>query len=83
LDLREYRVIAENALFHYAFSVKRYVSLRVFAEKVTFHSVYSPEMHNSASFPNTPFTAESAQFFSSFSPTMISLTLRFRQKRKV
>jgi hypothetical protein len=40
-------------------------------------------MHNFASSLNTLCTAESAQFESAFSPTTISLTPRFRQKRKV
>jgi hypothetical protein len=32
---------------------------------------------------NTLYTAESAQFYSAYSPTTISLTPRFRRKRKV
>jgi hypothetical protein len=48
-----------------------------------FHSVYSPKTHNSASSLNTLYTAESAQFYSAFSPTTISLTPRFRRKREI
>jgi hypothetical protein len=62
---------------------KRYVSLRVFGKNAMFHSTYSPKTHNSASSLNTLYPAESAQFYVSFSPTTISLTLRFRPKRKV
>jgi hypothetical protein len=40
-------------------------------------------MHNFDSSLNTLYTAESAQFYSAFLPTTISLTLRFRQKREV
>ncbi len=40
-------------------------------------------MHNIASSLNPLYTAESAQFYSAFSPTTISLTPRFRRKRKV
>jgi hypothetical protein len=39
--------------------------------------------HNFASSLNTLYIAESAQFYSAFSLTTISLTLRFRQKREV
>jgi hypothetical protein len=56
---------------------------RVFGKNVTFHSAYSPRTHNFASSPNTLYTAESAQFYSAFSPTTISLNPRFRRKRKV
>ncbi len=62
---------------------KRTVSLRVLGENITFHSAYSPKTHNFASSLNTLYTAESAQFYSAFLPTTISLTLRFRQKCKV
>jgi hypothetical protein len=48
-----------------------------------FHSAYSPKLHNSAPSLNMLYTAESAQFNSVFSPTMISLTPRFRRKREV
>jgi hypothetical protein len=51
---------------------KRYISLRVFAENAWF-----------ASSLNTLYTAKSAQFYSAFSPTTISLTPRFRRKREV
>ncbi len=40
-------------------------------------------MHNFASSLNPLYTAESAQFYSAFSPTTISLTPRFRWKRAV
>ncbi len=40
-------------------------------------------MKNSASSLNTLYIAESAQFYSAFSPTTISLTSRFRRKREV
>ncbi len=40
-------------------------------------------MKNSASSLNTLYIAESAQFYSPFSPTTISLTQRFRRKREV
>jgi hypothetical protein len=53
---------------------KRTVSLRVYGKNVTFHSAYSLKMKNSASSLNTLYIAESAQFYSAFSPTMISLT---------
>jgi hypothetical protein len=54
--------MAEKAPFHSAF------------ENAPFHSAYSPKMHNSTSSLNTLYTAESAQFYSAFSPTTISLT---------
>ncbi len=62
---------------------KRTVSLRVFGENATFHSAYSPKTKNSASSLNTLCIAKSAQFYSAFSATTISLTPRFRRKRKV
>ncbi len=65
------------------FRRKRTVSLRVFGENATFHSVYSPKTHNFASSLNTLYIAKSAQFYSAFSPTTISLTPRFRRKREV
>jgi hypothetical protein len=40
-------------------------------------------MKNSTSSLNTLHIAESTQFYSSFSPTTISLTPRFHQKREV
>jgi hypothetical protein len=40
-------------------------------------------MKNSASSLKTLYIAESAQFYSAFLPTTISLTPRFRQKREV
>ncbi len=40
-------------------------------------------MHNSTSSLNMLYTAKSAQFYSAFSPTMISLTPRFCRKREV
>ncbi len=48
-----------------------------------FHSVYLPKTHNLASSLNTLYTAESAQFYSAFSPTTISLTPRFCRKCEV
>ncbi len=62
---------------------KRTVSLRVFGENATFHSAYSPKTHNFASSLNTLFIAETAQFYSTFLPTTISLTPRFHRKREV
>jgi hypothetical protein len=62
---------------------KRTVSLRVFGKNASFHSAYLPKTHNSASSLNTLYTAESAQFYSAFSLTTISLTPRFRRKRQV
>jgi hypothetical protein len=62
---------------------KRTVSFRVFGENATFHSAYSPKSRNSAPSLNMLYNAESAQFNSAFSPTMISLTPRFRQKQEV
>jgi hypothetical protein len=44
--------------------------------------VYSPKAHNFASSLNTLYFAESAQFYSAFLPTTISLTPRFRRKRE-
>jgi hypothetical protein len=61
------------------FQRKRYVSLHVFSKSATIHSAYSPKTHNFASSLNTLYTAKSAQFYSAFSPTMISLTPRFRK----
>ncbi len=40
-------------------------------------------MHNYYSSLNTLYTAESGPFYSAFSPTTFSLTLRFHQKREV
>ncbi len=57
---------------------KRTVSLCVFGENATFHCAYSPKRHNSASSLNTLYTAKSAQFYSAFLQTTISLTPRFR-----
>ncbi len=45
--------------------------------------MFSAKTHNSTSSLNTLYTAESAQFYSAFSSTMISLTLRFQWKREV
>ncbi len=45
--------------------------------------MYSPKTHNFAYSQNTLYTAESAQFYSAFSPISISLTPRFRGKRGV
>jgi hypothetical protein len=59
------------------------ISLRVFGENALFHSTYSPKMHNSSFSLNTLYTAESAQFYFTFSPTTIWLTPRFHQKREV
>jgi hypothetical protein len=53
-----------------------------FRQKCTFNSAYSPKTHNFASTLNPLYTAESAQFYSAFSPTTISLTPRFRRKRE-
>jgi hypothetical protein len=83
------RIFANTALslkthrFTSRFRRKRKVSLRVFAENATFHSTYSPKTHNSPSSLNTLYIAESAQFYSAFLPTTISLTPRFRQNREV
>jgi hypothetical protein len=46
-----------------------------------FYSTYLPKTHNFASSLNMLYTAESAQFYSAFSPT-ISLTPCFGRKRK-
>jgi hypothetical protein len=54
------------------FQRKRDVSLRIFAEN-----------KNSASSLNTLYIAKSAQFYSAILPITISLTPRFRRKRKV
>jgi hypothetical protein len=62
---------------------KRTVSLRVFSKNASFHSTYLPETLNSNFSLNTLCTADSAQFYSTFSPTIISWTLHFRQKREV
>jgi hypothetical protein len=62
---------------------KRTVSLRVFGKNATFYTAYLPKKHNFASSLNTLYTAESAQFYSPFSPTTISSTQRFRRKREV
>jgi hypothetical protein len=62
---------------------KRTVSLCVFGKNATFDTAYSPKTHNSPSSLNTLYTAESAQFYSALSPTVISLTPRFRRKREV
>ncbi len=62
---------------------KRTISLRVFGENAMFHSAYSPKTKYFASSLNTLYIAERAQFYSMFSPTMISLTLRFCRKREV
>ncbi len=62
---------------------KRTVSLRVFVENATFNSAYSPKTHNFASSLNPLYTAESAQFYFTFSLTTIRLTLRFRRKCEV
>ncbi len=62
---------------------KRTVSHRVFGENATIHFAYSPKTKNSASSLKTLYIAESAQFYSAFLPTTISLTPRFRQKREV
>ncbi len=53
---------------------KRTVSLRIFSKNATFHSAYLPK---------TLYIAESAQFYSAFSTTTISLTPRFHRKGKV
>jgi hypothetical protein len=47
-----------------------------------FHSAYWPKTHNFASSLNTLYIAESAQFYSAFSPTTISLTPRLHEKTK-
>jgi hypothetical protein len=44
--------------------------------------VYSPKTRNSASFLNMMFTAKSAQFYSIFLPTMITLTLALTKNVK-
>jgi hypothetical protein len=61
----------------------RAVSLRVFGENAMFHFSYrySPKLHILASSPNTLYTAESAQFYSAFLPTTISLTPPFRNAK--
>jgi hypothetical protein len=73
LDFRKYRDIAKKCT----------VSLRVFGKNATFHSAYPPQMHNSPSSLNTLYTAKSAQFYSAFLPTTISLTPHFHRKREV
>jgi hypothetical protein len=55
----------------------------VLAKNAPFHSAYSPKTHNFASSLNTLYTVESAQFYSAFFPTTISLTPRFRRKHEV
>ncbi len=62
---------------------KRTVSLRVFGDNATFHSAYSPKSCKSTLSLNMLYTAKSAQFNSTFSPTTISLTPRLRRKREV
>ncbi len=62
---------------------KRNVSLRVFGESASFHSAYLPKMNNSTSSLNTLYTAESAQFYSTFVPTTISWTPCFCRKHEV
>ncbi len=62
---------------------KRTLSLRVFGKNDMFRSTYSPKTKNSASSLNTLYIANSAQFYSAFSPTAISLTLCFHWKREV
>jgi hypothetical protein len=52
-------------------------------ENTTFHYAYSPKTQNSTSSLNTLYFAESAQFYSSISPTTISFTPRFRRKHEV
>jgi hypothetical protein len=66
-DFCECRIIAENAPFRSAFSVK---TLRL--TPLNFASSLSPK-----------YTAESAQFYYAFSPTTISITPRFCRKREV
>ncbi len=56
---------------------KHTVSLSIFGEKATFHFAFSLQMSNYTSSLNTLYTAESAQFYSMFLPTLISLTLCF------
>jgi hypothetical protein len=51
------------------------VSLPFFGKNAIFHFAYLPKMCNSASSLNMLFTAKSAQFYSMFLPTTISLTL--------
>ncbi len=58
------------------------VSLRVSGENAAFHSAYLPKTHSYPSL-NALYTAKSAQFYSAFLPTPISLTPRFRWKREV
>jgi hypothetical protein len=62
---------------------KRTISLPLFGKNALFHSTYSPKTHNSAFSLNTLYTAKRAQFYSSFSPTTISLTPRFCLKCEV
>jgi hypothetical protein len=57
--------------------------LSVFSKDVTFHSAYLLKTHKSTSSLNMLYNAESAQFYSEFLPTRISLTLRFRRNREV
>jgi hypothetical protein len=72
-DFCEYRIIVKNAPFYFAFSSKT----------LGFHSAYSLKVHNSTSSLNTLYTAESAQFSSTFLPTTISLTPHFCWKCEV
>ncbi len=73
MDIREYCLITKTALFHSTFSV----------QNATFLSMYSPKTHNSASSLNTLYTVKSTQFYTTFSSTTNSLTLRFCGKSEV
>ncbi len=56
------------------------ISLPVFSKNALFHSARLPKMRNSTASLNTLYTAESAQLYSEFLPTTISLTGRCRRK---
>jgi hypothetical protein len=79
------RIFANTALSPktHCYRQKRTVSLRVFGESALLHSAYLPKTNNSSSSLNMLYTAESAQFYSTFLPTTISWTPCFHRKHKV
>ncbi len=70
LGVKSLYIIGFSQLLRYR--QKRTISLHVFGKNAAFYSAYLLKTHNSASSLNTLYTAESAQFYSAFSPTMIS-----------
>ncbi len=75
---KKLHMIFANTAFHLELTISL-----VFSKNALFHSAWLPKTRNSTASLNTLYTAESAQLYSEFLPTTISLTGRCRRKHGV